>query len=176
MKQQPWIVVPNWDRFQHYGLARPPTWIKNYVSLLHKDEYLDLSLAARGLLHGIWLAYAERRGRIRAGADLAADLHAEVRHMTRYRYLDSIAEAGLIHFSASRPLTLNLSEDPPGSSEPPARARDPLAPRQRAENWIRNGAAAAVPASDLPDTLAANFHITDPKDFDELIAQALEWR
>ena len=57
-----WIIVPDWQRFQHYGLARQPTWIKNSIGLLHKDEYLDLPMAARGLLHGIWLAYADRDG------------------------------------------------------------------------------------------------------------------
>lgn len=102
-EEQQWIIVPNWERFQHYGQARRPTWIKNYIGLLHKDEYLDLTLAERGLLHGVWLAYAEAQGRLRTG-DLSSDLHALARH----RHIESLNHAGLIEFSASRPLLLNL--------------------------------------------------------------------
>lgn len=98
-----WIEIPGWDRFQHYGLYRRPLWIKNYTELLRKDEYLDLPLAARGLLHGIWLAYADREGRLRKN-DLPAVLLARARDA----HLASLNDAGLIAFSASRPLSLNL--------------------------------------------------------------------
>jgi hypothetical protein len=101
-----WIVVPNWDRFQHYGLYRRPSWIKNYTALLRKDEYLDQPLAARGLLHGIWLAYADRDGRLRKD-DLPATLLAR----TRCAHITSLSQAGLIDFSASRPLPLSLIEE-----------------------------------------------------------------
>jgi hypothetical protein len=101
-----WIVVPNWDRFQHYGLYRRPAWIKNYTALLRKDEYLDLPLAARGLLHGIWLAYADRDGRLRKD-----DLPAALLARARGAHLTSLSHAGLIDFSASRPLSLSLKEE-----------------------------------------------------------------
>lgn len=99
-----WITVPNWDRFQHYGQNRRPLWIKNYTTLLHKDEYLDLPLAARGLLHGIWLAYADTQGRLRI-EDVPAYCHGRARdaHMT------SLNHAGLIDFRASKPLFLELN-------------------------------------------------------------------
>jgi len=101
-----WIVVPNWERFQHYGLSRRPPWIKNYTTLLHKDEYLDLPLAARGLLHGIWLAYADRQGRLRT-----SEVPGILLGRARDAHLTSLNDAGLIDFRASKPLLLNL-EDP----------------------------------------------------------------
>jgi hypothetical protein len=52
-----WIVVRNWERFQHYGNRRPG-WIKTYTALLHDHNYRSLSGRHRGLLHGIWLLYA----------------------------------------------------------------------------------------------------------------------
>jgi hypothetical protein len=113
-----WIEIPNWDRFQHYGLHRRPAWIKNYTSLLRKDEYLDLPLAARGLLHGIWLAYADRDGRLRS-ADLSSVLLARARDA----HLAALNDAGLIAFSASRPLNLNsraLSEQLEDAAGEPA--------------------------------------------------------
>lgn len=59
------IVPCNWERFQHADATKRgknPTWIKNYTALMSNDDYLDLTLAQRGLLHGIWLEYA-RTGR-----------------------------------------------------------------------------------------------------------------
>jgi hypothetical protein len=107
-----WIVIPKWTQFQHYGLYRRPGWIKNYTYLLHKDEYLDQPLAARGLLHGIWLAYADRDGRLRRD-DLPATLLARARGA----HLDSLNHAGLIDFSASKPLPLSLKPYVHSSSE-----------------------------------------------------------
>ena len=86
-----WITPANWDRFQHYGHYRRPPWIKNYTSLLHKDDYLDLPLAARGLLHGIWLAYADRDGQLRR-EDLVSALQGRVIDA----HLNSLNDAGLI--------------------------------------------------------------------------------
>jgi hypothetical protein len=98
-----WIVIPNWQRFQHYKTRNPP-WIKNYRELLHKDEYLDLPLAARGLLHGLWLAYAEWDGRLRV-SDLGTAMgHLRDTHGT----LGRLNDAGLLDVVASRPLSLSL--------------------------------------------------------------------
>ena len=61
-----YIYVTNWDKFQHYR-DRRPSWIKNYTELLRDAEYLELSFADRGLLHGIWLLAAEcGNGRVSA--------------------------------------------------------------------------------------------------------------
>lgn len=144
-----WITVPNWERFQHYG-NRAPVWIKNYTALLHKDAYLDLTLAERGLLHGIWLVYAERRGHVRAGADLAAELHGRVREQP----LTSLSQAGFVGFSASRPLHLR-------TTSVDARPReDSTAKRRRAaEHFLDNGAAAQIPESQLAEALAEDYHL-----------------
>jgi len=137
-----WIEIPNWDRFQHYGLYRRPGWIKNYTSLLRKDEYLDLPLAARGLLHGIWLAYADRDGRLRR-ADLPATLLARARDA----HLTSLNDAGLIAFCASKPLPLSLKTEEELSTSlevPPVRpprtnGREELPPAdlELGLEWIR---------------------------------------
>lgn len=102
-----WIVVPNWSRFQHYKDRNPP-WIKSYLELLRKDEYVGLSLAERGLLHGIWLAYAATDGRLRTDR-----VHSEITHTTRSAHLDALSQAGLLRFSASKPLSLSLNQGPP---------------------------------------------------------------
>jgi hypothetical protein len=98
-----WIWIPNWDDFQHYR-DRRPTWIKNYLELLNKDEYLDLTLPQRGLLHGIWMETARRgNGRLRsdiASLSRALGLHEGVRIATR----DSLVHAGFIELVASKSL------------------------------------------------------------------------
>ena len=59
-----WIVIPNWDKFQHYG-DREPTWIKVYTELSHRDDWRRLTHAERGLLLGIWIEYACGKGQLR---------------------------------------------------------------------------------------------------------------
>lgn len=164
----PWIVVPNWERFQHYGTARRPIWIKNYLALLDDEDYLKLTLAERGLLHGIWLAYAVRHGQLRRSAvSQAIDTRS-----TRDRHFDSLNHAGLLLFSASKPLYLDLKSKSTDSPTP----KDAITTRQRraAIAWIRNGAAAEVPTSQLAAVLADEFKITDPNLIDDLLAQAQE--
>lgn len=169
-RSREWITVPGWARFQHYGMARRPTWIKNYLDLLHKDEYLDLTLAARGLLHGIWLAYADRQGRLRR-----SELHAIGGRSTRSKHLTSLSDAGLIEFSASKPLLLTL--EGPGTREEHrdehARARERRA--NHARMWIGHGLAAEIPRERLSEVIADEFKIDEPTLLAELVAQAQEW-
>lgn len=122
-----WITIPNWERFQHYGLYRRPPWIKNYTELLRKDEYLDLPFAARGLLHGIWLAYADRDGRLRK-----ADLPATLLGRARDAHLASLNHAGLIDFCASRPLPLSLRQEHSVESTGAPATPPPVETRQNA--------------------------------------------
>jgi len=101
-----WIVVRRWEEFQHYK-DRDPTWIKNYVRLLHDPNYFGLSLSARGLLHVIWLAFAATSGQLRVSA---------VGHLARTRgglglQLASLNHAGFIDFSASAPLAPKKEEE-----------------------------------------------------------------
>lgn len=158
-----WIVVPNWDKFQHYKHRNPP-WIKNYTALLHKDEYLDLSLADRGLLHGIWLMYAEHTGLLRP-VDLRAIADPkrtpEASRVFAQRSLRRLNQAGLMGFSASKSLCNSVTSAH-------ARTREDVR-QQAAEAWIRNGGAAQVPAGHLEDILREDYHVRDP----ELIAALL---
>jgi hypothetical protein len=92
-----WIVVPNWDKFQHYRDRKPP-WIKTYGSLLHKDEYLDLKPTSRALLHGIWLAYAQTDGVIRAH-----HLQKVIGMRFKSEHLQALIDAGFVRLRASKP-------------------------------------------------------------------------
>ena len=57
-----WVRVRNYDQFFiHYGGKRPPIWIKLYNDFLHQDAFMDLTLAERGLLVGIWQLEAQNR-------------------------------------------------------------------------------------------------------------------
>lgn len=163
-----WITIPNWERFQHYGQARRPIWIKNYTALLHKDEYVDLSYGQRGLLHGIWLAYAELRGRL-----AVERLTAELRQRARKDSLDALNHAGFIDVVASKPLLLDLNPSYTRAREESAeRAR-----RHRAETWIRNGAAREVPPSRLAEVLTDEFKLGDDAELvEQLVAIAQEYR
>lgn len=99
-----WIIVPNWEKFQHYK-SRDPRWIKNYGELLHKSEYIGLGLASRGLLHGLWLAYAEAKGRVKV-----REVPGYVSHKTLRRHWDSLLEAGFVELSASKVLAQSKRE------------------------------------------------------------------
>lgn len=97
-----WIVIPNWDEFQHYS-DRDPRWIKNYRHLLSDDDYLGLSGHCRSILHGLWLVYASSDGQVRLDArSLSHRLALRVSSLQ----LESLNGAGFIEVSASRPLAL----------------------------------------------------------------------
>lgn len=93
-----WIVVRNWKKFQHYR-NRDPIWIKVYTELFDRDEWLNLTLAERGLLIHIWLGYAWTDGQLRL---------SQVRPKSGLRHfqghITSLVHAGFITLSASRPL------------------------------------------------------------------------
>ena len=105
MSYSAWITIPNWDEFQHYR-DRRPYWIKNYTALLHKDEYTDLHVITRGLLHWIWLAYADQDGRLRTN-DALDVLPMRMRRDYKVRHLIALRQAGFIEFSASKPVSLS---------------------------------------------------------------------
>jgi hypothetical protein len=95
-----YVVVPHWERFQHYG-DREPNWIKVYTELNHRDDWRELTYAARGLLVSLWVEYASARGVIRA-----RDVHARCGQRVTQRTWDLLLEAGWIEVSASKPLAL----------------------------------------------------------------------
>src|SRR5262245_17868652 len=97
-----WIVIVGWEKFQHYGDRNPP-WIKNYKDLLHKEQYLELSWEARGVLHGLWLAYARSNRELSNNTAILSRLLGK---RVLRKTLISLNHAGFIQFSASNPLAL----------------------------------------------------------------------
>ncbi|MCC6312071.1 MAG: hypothetical protein IT345_14290 [Trueperaceae bacterium] len=144
-KRPRWIVIENWDRFQHYR-NRDPSWIKNYTALLHDDDYLNLTPPQRALLHGLWMLYAKtHRSVLEDTAMLSSRLGLRVRKDT----LESLNRAGFIRFSASRPLADRFQDASPekereekttSSLSPP----NPLSPNVRS----RMPAGTAPPTAD----------------------------
>lgn len=100
-----WLIIPKWERFQHYR-DRHPTWIKVYARLLHDPAYLSLSLASRGLLQVIWLAYSQENGQLSV-RNLAKILGTSVSKIS----LISLNDAGFVAFSASKPLALSTEKE-----------------------------------------------------------------
>jgi hypothetical protein len=95
-----WIVIPNWERFQHYK-DRDPPWIKLHRTLASDPEWLALSGHRRALLISLWLEYASTNGRVKL------DTHSISRRVNlRVTRADitSLVHAGLIGVSASKPL------------------------------------------------------------------------
>lgn len=139
-----YIWIPNWDGnkdgtegFQHYK-NRDPIWIKNYTRLLSKDEYLELSAHTRGVLHGIWMAYATSRRRL-LGDTLTLSRRLGVKVFKRD--IVSLNHAGFIEFVASDVLAKRLQDASP-HARPRARVEveleeekdSPSVPRGLGEN------------------------------------------
>ena len=97
-----WIVIPNWDKFQHYKDRTPP-WIKLYLELNSDNQWLSLTDAQCGLLVKIWIEYARSRG-VLPVARLV--LRPDNRYANVMRALDSLQEAGFLEIVASKPLAL----------------------------------------------------------------------
>jgi hypothetical protein len=100
-----YIVIPNWDRFQHYKGQERPAWIKVYTHLLHDDAYLGLTMAQKLTLHGLWLVYAESGCRVRLST---ASLQRQLGHRVTSETLNSLKHAGFVDF-ALEPLYSNSS-------------------------------------------------------------------
>jgi hypothetical protein len=117
-----WIVVPRWngpDGFQHYK-DRDPVWIKNYVRLLDDDDYLNLPIGTRGLLHSLWIAYARADGKLSSDTRKLSD---KLSTRVTSKQLGALAAAGFIEFSASKPLALRYQVASDAASDPLALAR-----------------------------------------------------
>lgn len=57
------LLVKNWDKFQHYGDRTPP-WIKLYNSLLEDFAFSQLPDQSKAHLVGIWLLASRLGGRV----------------------------------------------------------------------------------------------------------------
>jgi hypothetical protein len=99
-----YLVIPNWDKFQHYK-DRDPRWIKVYGDLLDRAEFQELSTATRGLLLTIWLQYARTSGQVK----LRVLQTLNGRGVGRPHFI-SLYHAGFIEFSASKPLAIRTIE------------------------------------------------------------------
>jgi len=95
-----WIIVPKWDRFQHYH-DRSPAWIKVHVELLHDDAWLGLTSHQRGVLLKVWLAYAASHRQLRG---TTSTLSRQLGERILITTLKALNDAGFIEFSASKPL------------------------------------------------------------------------
>lgn len=96
---QLWIDVPSWDRFQHYSDRQPP-WIKLYLELLDKPEWLTLTPTAKSLLVTIWLLRARLKGPVEVVIlRLYTPIESRTRHFTVA--LKQLNGAGFIALSAS---------------------------------------------------------------------------
>jgi len=187
-----WIVVPKWEKFQHYS-DRRVLWIKVYTELLENPKWLALSMASRGLLVTIWCAYAAENGRIRV-KDVAHFCHRS----SSFYQLEALSHAGFIDIAASSLLALEVEVevDSPYPSErgedenenettprelgenPRAVGTNPRAvakrntPERRARSWIANGLAQQIPAEHLREVMLDEFKIEAPELLNELVALA----
>jgi hypothetical protein len=100
-----WIVIPNWEKFQHYS-DRDPPWIKLYPKLNSKSEWCELSTAARGMLTTIWCEFARSSGHLPLSK--AMQLCGK---SARSKHVEALVQAGFIQLSASRPLALARSRE-----------------------------------------------------------------
>jgi hypothetical protein len=102
-----WIVIPNWNDFQHYK-DRDPKWIKDHISQLHDDDWSALTWSERGALQTLRLAFAASDGKLptSALAHLGGHPGVGLRSITT-----SLSDAGLIVVSASKPLSLTRSRE-----------------------------------------------------------------
>ena len=169
-----WIVVPNWDKFQHYSDTQP-VWIKLYTDLAHRDEWCHLTLAERGLLCSLWLEFALSNGQLRVD-----DVTKKVMALSRRRHLDSLQAAGFIEIVSRRPPELRArakrreekEKDSPKGSQ--AKTVDNSeAQRRKAKAWIDN-VLPHLEGVDLAYTIADEFHIDDQDIVADLIAYAQE--
>jgi hypothetical protein len=98
MSRTKYIVIRNWDKFQHYKGRQVP-WIKFYTELSHSDEWRELSLNRRGILCGLWLEYASSRARLRLDT---GSLSHRINGRVTMADLKALEQAGFITIS-SRP-------------------------------------------------------------------------
>jgi len=118
-----WISIPNWDKFQH-GHKRTHPWIRLYLELNSKDEWLSLTTAERGLLVTIWMEYARsnRALRVQKVRSLCASC-------ARDKHFESLNQAGFIQLCDSKPSRARAREEV--SKDTSKNARHPANAKQR---------------------------------------------
>jgi hypothetical protein len=134
MSAEQWVVVRNWERFQHYS-DRSPTWIKSYTAQLHDPDYLGLSSHCRAVLEGVRLAYASSNGQLLLNT---RSLSAQLALRVMSRDLESLIRAGFIEVSASRPLALRYPREET-ETEKRQKKKDPPTPLREEGGSRANG-------------------------------------
>lgn len=114
-----YIVIPNWDKFQHYK-DRQPAWIKLHLKFLGNDAWLDLSTPDRCLLICIWMLI----GRYGNGRLKADERWLKGQAKAHKSSLDRLNQAGFIEFSASALPEPVYSAEKEGSKEPKEKEKD----------------------------------------------------
>jgi len=110
-RNEEWISVVGWRRFQHYDPSkRRPAWIKLYLDLLQKDEYLELSEHRALLIHRLWITYAA------SGCRLLLDT-ASISRRTGLRVtradIEALCNAGFLAIVASSALAEGYQDASP---------------------------------------------------------------
>ena len=105
-KPQRWIIIPHWDRYQHYK-NRAPKWIKDHRDQYDQEEFRNLTFHQRGVLQGLRHSYAASNGQI---TDSTLALTRRLGQRVATRDLEALNHAGYITFSASKPLALRYHD------------------------------------------------------------------
>lgn len=105
MAEECWIIVPNWEKFQHYS-DRDPTWFKVYSNINSNADFLQLSCTERGVLLTIWAEYARSNGQV-----LQETVQRLCGSSARQSHWKALNDAGLVRFVASKPLALTRSRE-----------------------------------------------------------------
>ncbi len=149
-----WIVIPGWDKFQHYH-DRSPKWIKDYIEQLDRDEYLELTFAERGILQDIRKLYSRR----------SLTLPGNTRELSRVlgqrlsgKQLQRLVDAGYIEIVASKPVPKPYQ---PASTKRRVR-EDPQTPIEK-KKIQTNGTTKKCPICGIgvspPTTVADHLHL-----------------
>ncbi len=148
MSDDGYIYVTNWERFQGRRDRNDP-WHKVYNDLLRHDEYCALTLAQRGLLHGLWmLASSTGDGRVRYSRTTVG------RQLNCNRVsLEPLIHAGFIEIHAAKRPRIRALEEEESREEflDVSRNRSSRAQATVSTDQSKNG---SVPKPELPTALA----------------------
>jgi hypothetical protein len=140
-----WIVVPNWDKFQHYK-DRNPVWLKLYTELIEKDEWNRLEALEQALVVNVWMLYGLTQGQV-----TVTTAARRVPYRIYTRTWDSLVRHGFIQLAASKPLALRYPRLEVREEKNYARTRETKKQPQPTAAEPRSNAAAYKPFDDGTD-------------------------
>jgi len=151
-----WLVIPEWSKWQSRSDRRDP-WIKGYIDQLDRDDFLNLTLAERGLLESIRYLYARFDGQIRT-----SNVQGLIGQRVYQKHLDALSNAGYIDIVAAKP--------PPIGGQSAARAREEeerhlkvsLEKEKEARGASANGARPRPQTTPCPECgIGGGYHLAD---------------